>query len=253
MSNLWQRLGRALRSGLGPQDPLAEAEAAVNELVDRLQGDLLKLRQAVAEAIALQKRTERQQHGAQSQADYWYHQAQDALGRGQEAAARAALEKQWPYRQQVQTMGERVDQQRALVQQLRGTLAQVEQQVMAVRNQRDLYGVRSRSASATLRLREALDTVAGDGAKALERFETQVQILEAQGEVWQLGAADRFEGQGQESLDIGNGQQDRAREGAIADALAALEAEMGISPSSPSSPSALANPKQSPNNNDALT
>ena len=202
MSSPWQRFGKALRSGLqGPQDPLAEAEAAVNELVDRLQGDLLKLRQAVAEAIALQKRTERQRHGAQSQADYWYHQAQDALGRGQEDATREALEKQWPYRQQVQKLGEMVDQRRALVQQLRGTLAQVEQQVMAARNQRDLYVVRSRSAAATLRLRETLDTVAGEGAKALERFETQVQILEAQGELLQLGSASSFEGQGKQALE----------------------------------------------------
>lgn len=218
---LWQRLGQSLRLGWQrKRDPLVDAELAVNQLVNQLQGDLLKLRQAVAEAIALQKRTERQRQSAQSQVDHWYYQAQDALSRGDEAAARAALERQWPYRKSVEKIDGLLTQRRELVQQLRATLGKVEQQVVETRNQRDLFVVRSRSAAATVRLRDALDTVAGAGVQALERFETQVQILEAQAELLQLGTMDGepprgAKADGEELMD----------EAAITAALAALEAD----------------------------
>jgi len=41
-----------------------------------MQDDLVQMRQAVAQAIATQKRSERQAHQAQSTADEWYRRAQ---------------------------------------------------------------------------------------------------------------------------------------------------------------------------------
>lgn len=220
---MWRQLGKIGRGLWGDRpssDPLGDAEAAVNQVVDQLQQDLLELRRAVAEAIALQKRTERQRHQIQGQVDYWQHRAQDALNRGDEPAARSALEQQWPHRQRLTQVNTLLQERRGWVQRLRQTLGKVETQVVDARTQRDLFVVRSQSASATLKLRETLDAVAGEGTQILERFETQVQILEVQTELLQMGSGAIA---GEDSPD----------EAAIIAAIAALETHPSNAPSSP--------------------
>ena len=56
-----------------------------------MQGNLVQLRQAVASAIATQKRTERQAHQAESTGEEWYLRAKLALQQTNEALAREAL------------------------------------------------------------------------------------------------------------------------------------------------------------------
>ncbi|MEM9771414.1 MAG: PspA/IM30 family protein [Cyanobacteria bacterium P01_D01_bin.73] len=208
---IWKRLAQGL--GGGKRDPVLEAEREVNQRVGQLQADLLTLRQGVAEAIALQKRLERERHTAQGQVDFWYTQARDALARGMETEAVAALEKWQPYRKIVEQVDGQLGQRRELVQRLRGTLAQLEQRVMEARRQRDLLMARSRSAAAILRVRESLDSITGEGARALEQFEAEVQILEVQADLVGLTDGDYGGGRSQD-------------DGAIARALSTLETEL---------------------------
>ena len=67
---LLDRIGRVIRANLnslvrGAEDP----EKILEQTVTEMQEDLIQLRQSVAQAIATQKRTERQQSQAQSMAD----------------------------------------------------------------------------------------------------------------------------------------------------------------------------------------
>lgn len=76
----FDRLSRLLRSNLNDLVGRAEDPAKIlDQSVADMQSDLIKLRQAVAAAIASQKRIENQAQQAESQSKTWYERATLAL------------------------------------------------------------------------------------------------------------------------------------------------------------------------------
>lgn len=149
-----------------------DPETRLDRYLDELQRDLVRLRQAVAQAIAVQKRTERQRDLARFEADRWYQRARQALACGNEALAREALVRRHPYWRNGEALGDRLQAQRATVSQLRTSMREFEERLAAAKAQRDLLAARARSAEAMHRLRSSLDGIGGGPAAiALERME----------------------------------------------------------------------------------
>ena len=89
---LFDRVSRVVRSNLnaavsGAEDP----EKILDQAIIDMQEDLVQMRQAVAKAIASQKRVQQQYERAQSEANTWQQRAQLALQKGDESLAREAL------------------------------------------------------------------------------------------------------------------------------------------------------------------
>ena len=59
-----------------------DPEKILEKTFMEMQDNLVQLRQSVAQAIATQKRTERQAAAAESQSEEWYRRAQLALQQG---------------------------------------------------------------------------------------------------------------------------------------------------------------------------
>jgi phage shock protein A len=171
-----------------------DPEQQVTRVLQEMQGQLVMNRQAVAQAIATQKRTERQAHQAQSMADEWYRRASIAMGKGDEILAREALARRQVYLGTAQQKHAQVQQQIALVAQMRQDLQILENRLIEIRNQKEILIARSRSASATLQVNEMLDrTGNGESVRAFERLEEKVHNLEAQVEVNAELEANRLE------------------------------------------------------------
>ncbi len=171
-----------------------DPEQQVTRVLQEMQGQLVMNRQAVAQATATQKRTERQAHQAQSMADEWYRRASLAMGKGDETLAREALARRQVYRDTAQQKHSQVQQQIALVAQMRRDLQTLENRLIEIRNQKELLIARSRSASATLQVNELLDqTGNGESSRAFERLEEKVHNLEAQVEINAELEANRLE------------------------------------------------------------
>ena len=83
------------------EDPEKVLEQAVNDM----NGDLVKIRQSYAEVSATQKRMEKQKEQAQTNADEWYKRAQLALSKNDEELAREALSRRNTQLEQVRTCG----------------------------------------------------------------------------------------------------------------------------------------------------
>ncbi|GAB4816551.1 hypothetical protein N2152v2_003597, partial [Parachlorella kessleri] len=91
-ANLFSRVVRIFKSYAnslvsGAEDP----EKILDQAVEDMQGDLIKLRQAAAEVTASQKRLQNKYELAQKTADDWYRRAELALSKGDEELAREAL------------------------------------------------------------------------------------------------------------------------------------------------------------------
>ncbi|XHX76832.1 MAG: PspA/IM30 family protein [Stenomitos frigidus ULC029] len=190
---LFDRIMRVIRANLnslvsGAEDPEKILEQAVLDM----QEDLIQLRQAVAQAIATQKRTERQSSQAQTTADEWYRRAQLALQKGEETLAREALTRRKSYQDTAEAMRSQIEQQATIVTQLKQNMMKLESKISEAKTKKDLYIARARSAKASQQINDMMGRVGtGSAISAFERMEEKVLQLEAQSEaVAELGTDD---------------------------------------------------------------
>ncbi|MDJ0736698.1 MAG: PspA/IM30 family protein [Nostocaceae cyanobacterium] len=186
------RVFRANLNGLirGTEDP----EKILEQTVMEMQENLVQLRQAVAAAIASQKRTERQGTQAQSTAEEWYRRAQLALQQGNEPLAREALTKRHAYEDTAKSLFQQVEEQKNVVAKLKKDMRTLELKMAEVKSKKDMYIARARSAQASTRLQEMLGSVGNVGSLgAFERMEEKVMELEAKNEAIALSGTDELE------------------------------------------------------------
>lgn len=189
------RIWQVIRANFNSLIERAEdPEKILEQTISTMQSDLMQLRMAVAQAIATQKRTERQYSQAQSTVDDWYHRAQFALQKGDEDLARQALTKRKFYQETAEVMQSHLVQQKAIASRLRDDMKMLEQKIIEARQKKDLYMARARSAEASIRINQMLGNMtSGSSLNALERMEEKVIQLEAQVEAISLMPTDELE------------------------------------------------------------
>jgi phage shock protein A len=190
---LIDRLVRVIRANLNNLIGQAEdPEKVLEQAVEDMQQDLIQLRQAVAQAIATQKRTERQASQAESTAQEWYRRAQMALSSEDENLAREALTRRKSYQETAKAMRTQIEQQSGVVTKLKENMRTLESKISEAKTKKDLYIARARSAQASQKINEMLGNVGtGSALKAFEQMEEKVMQLEAQSEALEeLGSND---------------------------------------------------------------
>lgn len=181
---LLDRLGRVIRANINNLiSQVEDPEKILEQTVIDMQDDLIRLRQAVAQAIATQKRTERQATQAQSSAQEWYKRAQLALQKSEESLARESLTRSKSYESTAASLQAQVDQQRSIVTQMKQNMGKLEQKLAEAKTKKDMYIARARSAKASQQLNEMMDRFNTRGSvAAFERMEEKVLQLEAKSE-----------------------------------------------------------------------
>lgn len=183
---LFDRLGRLVRANFtslvtGHEDP----EKVLAQTLTSLQQDLLQVRQAVAQAIALQKRTERQRDLARQKAQAWYDRAQVAIDAGDETLAREALTRRLPHHTLATDLDRQLLEQTSTSERLRTNMLLLEQKLAEARAKRDLYVARAQSAAASQRMHTMLNQFEGG---VFDRLNDKTIDLEAQAEAASLSA-----------------------------------------------------------------
>lgn len=190
---LIDRILRVIRANVNSLIGQAEdPEKVLEQTVMDMQENLIQLRQAVAQAIATQKRTERQCSQANSTAQEWYNRAQLALQKGDDNLARQALTKRKSYQETAEAMQAQIEQQSIVVNRLKQDMRGLESKISEARTKKDMYIARARSAQATQKINEMLGGVnTASSLTAFERMEEKVLQLEAQSEaIGELGTND---------------------------------------------------------------
>ncbi|HIK15973.1 MAG TPA: PspA/IM30 family protein [Leptolyngbyaceae cyanobacterium M33_DOE_097] len=184
---LLDRLFRLIRANLNDLISKAEdPEKILEQVVLEMQDELIQMRQAVAQAIATQKRTERQATQAESTAAEWYRRAEMALQKGEEELAREALTRRKSYEDTAAAMRAQLGQQSVVVDQLKQNMRKLESKIYEAKTKKDMYIARARSAKATQQINDILGKVgSGSALAAFERMEEKVFQLEAQAEAAQ--------------------------------------------------------------------
>ena len=182
--NILGRFPQVIRSQVnrwvqGPEDP----EKILDQVVISMQQDLIQLRQAVAQAITTQKRTERQCQQSQTLGQEWYNRAQMALSKGNESEARAALVQRHAYLQIQTRLANHLREHETVIAKLKTNMRGLEIKIFDVRTRRDIYVARARSAEASQRI-QAMIAQASDtcSMEPLSAIADQILDLETKAE-----------------------------------------------------------------------
>ncbi len=177
----FDRLSRLLRANLN--DLVSKAEDPVKILdqsVADMQSDLVKLRQAVALAIASQKRLRSQADQAQAQIKTWYQRAELALQKGEEDLAKEALTRRKTFQETATSLSSQLSAQEGQVEMLKRSLVALEGKIAEARTKKDMLKARAQAAQAQQQLQSAVGSLGTDSAMAaFDRMEDKVQALEA--------------------------------------------------------------------------
>jgi phage shock protein A len=227
---LFDRISRVVKANLNDLVSKAEdPEKILEQSIEEMKEDLVQLRQAVAQAIAAQKRTEQQYNQNQNEASKWERNARLALQKGDENLARQALERKKTYGETANTLKASLDQQVTQIDTLKRNLVALESKISEAKTKKDMLKARISAAKAQEQLQGTVGRLGtGSAMAAFERMEEKVLMQEARAQ-----AAGELVGGDLESqfaaLEAGSD---------VDDELAALKAQMSLGPAtSPNQPS----------------
>lgn len=221
---LFDRISRLVRANLNDVVNKAEdPEKILEQSIMDMQEDLVQLRQAVAQTIATQKRSEQQYNQAQSQANQWQQRAQLALQKGDENLAREALGRKKGYAETAATIKVQLDGQTGQVDGLKRNLVQLESKISEAKTKKNMLKARLQSAKAQEKLQSTLGSLnTNSSMAAFDRMEEKVLNIEARSQ-----AAGELVGS-----DLENQFAQLESGGDVDDELAAMKAQL-VGPVSP--------------------
>lgn len=178
---LFDRLSRVVRANLNDMVSKAEdPEKILEQAIIDMQEDLVQLRQAVAGAIATQKRTEQQYNKNQSEANNWQQRAQLALTKGDETLAREALTRKKANGDTAAQLKTQLDTQVTQVDTLKRNLIALESKISEAKTKKDMLKSRAAAAKANEQLQSTISSLnTGGSMAAFERMEDKVLMMEA--------------------------------------------------------------------------
>ena len=215
---LFDRIGRVVKANINDLVSKAEdPEKILEQSIADMQEDLVQLRQAVATAIATQKRSEKQYQQADKEANTWHQRAQLALQKGDENLARQALQRKKTHSETAETIKVQLDQQTAQVDTLKRNLVGLEGKISEAKTKKNMLKARAQAAKANEKLQNTIGSLNTSGSMAaFERMEEKVLQMEARSqaaaELGSSGLEEEFA-----MLEAGSG---------VDDELAAMKAQL---------------------------
>jgi phage shock protein A len=178
---LFDRVSRVVRANLNDVVSKAEdPEKILEQTIIDMQEDLVQMRQAVASAIASQKRTQQQHNQAQTESNNWQQRAQLALQKGDEGLAREALTRKKTHTDTATSLKTQLDQQTGMVDTLKRNLIALEGKISEAKTKKDMLKARASAAKANEQLQGMVGRMNTNSAmSAFERMEDKVLQMEA--------------------------------------------------------------------------
>jgi len=183
--NLFDRFSRVAKGSLNDiLKKVEDPEKIMNQAVEDMQGDLVKIRQSYAEVTASQRRFLKQKEQAEAVADDWYSRAQLALKAGKDDLAREALSRRQAQLDEVSNLQGQIDLQAASIDKLYEGMQMLESKILEAKSKKEQMVARARTAQSTQKVNDMLSGVTGKSSMdAFKRMEEKVEALEASAEV----------------------------------------------------------------------
>lgn len=172
------------------REKIEDPERMLHQLICDMEEELAAVRESVAAAVADEIQLSKQIETARGEIDTWLTRAQSAIQRGNESAAKDALDQKLRCEERVATLETGYETQRVQVERLQTSYRELEDRIRQARHKRTLLVARLARAESSERINKALDH-AGSSSAFVEfsRLEERVDRAEALSE-----ARDRLDG-----------------------------------------------------------
>ncbi len=179
---LFSRFKRALKSNINDMISRAEnPEKMLNQLIVEMNEQLIESKKTVAAAIADEKKLERQMLQNREQADEWERKAMLAVKAGKDDLAKEALLRKQEYENAGRQYQIQWEAQHGSVEQLKGTLRQLQQKIEEANRKKNLLIARTKRAEAQARIQQTMGGLKDTSAfEAFDRMAEKVEQLEAE-------------------------------------------------------------------------
>lgn len=183
-ANLFSRLVRVIKSyASSAVSSLEDPEKILDQAVEDMQADLIKLRQGAAEVTASQKRLQAKYEDAQRLADDWYRRAELALSKGDEELAREALTRRKSFQDNATMLKQQLEQQAKAVDTLIGNMRVLENKLAEAKMKKDTLKARAQSAKSAAAISDMVAGLSTSSAvAAFEKMEDKVLAMESAAE-----------------------------------------------------------------------
>ena len=183
--NLFDRFSRVAKANANNiLKNLEDPEKILNQALNDMQSDLVKVRQSYAEVTATQRRLLKQKEQADAIAQDWYGRAQLALQKGNDALAKEALTRRQAQVDESAELQNQIDAQNASIDKLYEGMQALESKIMESKAKKEQMIARARTAESTKKVNDMLSGVTGTTSMdAFNRMEDKVEALEAAADV----------------------------------------------------------------------
>ncbi|GFR47359.1 hypothetical protein Agub_g9065 [Astrephomene gubernaculifera] len=183
-ANLFARVTRIVNSWANNVVSNAEdPEKLLDQVVEEMQNDLIKMRQAAATILAQQKQIEAKYKQAQNTADDWLRRAELAVQKSEDDLAKEALKRRKSYQDQADTLKAQVDQLSAASGDVLANTRALEAKLSEARSKKETLKARAASAKTSQAIQEMMAGLnTSNAVVAFDKMEQKVLAMEAQAE-----------------------------------------------------------------------
>jgi phage shock protein A len=183
--NLFDRFARVAKSNLNElANKLEDPEKIMDQAIEEMQNDLVKIRQSYAEVTATQRRLLKQKEQCDAMAQDWYKRAQLALEKGNDELAKEALTRRQQQTDEANNLQSQLDSQADSLDKLYEGMKMLEKKISENKAKKDQMVARARTAQSTQKVNDMISGVTGKASTdAFARMEEKVEVLEAAAEV----------------------------------------------------------------------
>jgi len=183
-ANLFARVTRLISSYANNIVTTAEdPEKLLDQVVNEMQEDLIKMRQAAAQVMASQKQLEAKYKQAQMTADDWLRRAELAVGKGEDDLAKEALKRRKSYQENADQMKMQLEQQQKATDQLLANTRMLEAKLAEAKSKKETLKARAASAKTSKQIQEMVGSLnTSNAVVAFDKMEEKVIAMEAEAE-----------------------------------------------------------------------
>lgn len=205
------------------KEKVENPERMLHQLIIDMEEELDRIRGTVAEAVAdeiqIRKRCEREQ----KEAGQWQERAATAIKRGDDSAAKAALDQKLAAAERADRYESEHVKQKVEVDKLRRSVTDLEDKIRQAGQKKTLLTARIARATSARRINTALERSTSKSAFAqFQRMEEKVDREEAISEAW-----DRMEGRDPDAYELKCRFEQEERDQKLEEELAALKDSVG--------------------------
>lgn len=183
-ANLFARIARLTKSTVNNMVNQAEdPEKLLDQVVNEMQEDLIKMRQAAAQVLASQKQLEAKYKSAQNTADEWLRKAELAVSKGEDELAKEALKRRKANQDQANGLQLQLDAQVKAVEQLIANTKVLETKLAEAKSKKETLKARAASAKTSKQIQEMMGSLnTSNAVVAFDKMEEKVMSMEAEAE-----------------------------------------------------------------------